>query len=60
LTSLDPKEGLTLDLVENDWIVKLDETARQRGEHVDSAIVATIPGTEAGFFFMMHPFSVTP
>lgn len=25
LASLDPKEGLTLDLVENDWVVKLDE-----------------------------------
>jgi DNA polymerase III gamma/tau subunit len=25
LASLDPEEGLTLDLVENDWIVKLDE-----------------------------------
>lgn len=24
LASIDPKEGLTLDLVENDWIVKID------------------------------------
>jgi DNA polymerase III gamma/tau subunit len=25
LASIDPEEGLTLDLVENDWVVKLDE-----------------------------------
>jgi hypothetical protein len=25
LASIDPEEGLTLDLVENDWLVKLDE-----------------------------------